>query len=111
MVDGPHGPAKVCKDGVVKIAKLSGKPIVPVFWYSPNPTFLKFPTWDKFRIPFFSTHLINLYGEPIYVDKNNTDEQDEQVRLKVEKALEELEKQAPQRYKEVFRFGIWKKKR
>lgn len=111
MVDGPSGPAKVCKDGVVKIAKLSGAPIVPVYWYSTNPTFLKFPTWDEFRIPFFSTHLINLYGEPIYVDKDNTDEQDEQVRLKVEKALAELEKQAPQAYRDTFRFGIWKKKK
>ena len=111
MVDGPSGPVKVVKDGIVKIAKLSGAPIVPVYWYSSNLTFLKFPTWDKFRLPFFSTHLINLYGEPIYVNPNNTDEEDEQIRLKVEKSLEELEKQAPQRFKEVFRFGIWKKKR
>ncbi len=111
MVDGPSGPAKVVKDGIVKIAKLSGAPIVPVYWYSVNPTFLKFPTWDSFRLPFLATNLINLYGEPIYVDPNNTDEQDEEVRLKVEKSLEELEKQAPQKYKEVFRFGIWTRKK
>ena len=111
MVDGPKGPARVVKDGIIKIAKMAGVPIVPVYWYSTNPTFLKFPTWDEFRIPFFSTHLINLYGEPIYVDKDNTDEQDEQVRLKVEKALAELEKQAPQAYRDTFRVGIWKKKK
>lgn len=111
MIDGPSGPAKVVKDGVIKIAKLSGKPIVPVYWYSENITFLKFPTWDEFRIPCFSTHLINLYGEPIYVDKNNSDEQDEQVRIKLEKSLLDLEQQAPTAYKKVFRFGIWKKRK
>ena len=51
------------------------------------------------------------YNGTIYVDPNNTDEQDEEVRLKVEKSLEELEKQAPQKYKEVFRFGIWTRKK
>lgn len=111
MVDGPNGPAKVCKDGIVKIAKLAQVPIIPVYMYSANPTCLKFPTWDKFRLPFSFTNLINLYGEPIYVDKNNTEEQDEQIRLRVEKSLEELEKQAPRKYKEVYRFGIWKKKK
>ena len=29
MVDGPRGPAKVAKDGVIKIAKLAGVPVVP----------------------------------------------------------------------------------
>lgn len=108
MVDGPNGPAKVCKDGIIKIAKLSGAPIVPVYWYSPNPTFIKFPTWDNFRIPFFKTNLINIYGEPIYVDKDNSDEKDEQIRLKVEKSLKELEEKAPEAYKEVFKLGLWK---
>lgn len=110
-VDGPNGPAKVCKDGVVKIAKLAGVPIVPVYMYSSNPTCLKFPTWDSFRLPFTLTHLINIYGEPIYVDKNNTPEQDEEIRLKVEKSLAELEEKAPQAFKDAYWFGIWKKKK
>lgn len=109
MVDGPKGPAKVVKDGAIKIAKKAGVPIVPVFWYSPNLTFLKFPSWDGFRIPFFWTKLINIYGEPIYVDADNDKAQDEEVRLKVQRSLEKLEKEAPKAYKEVFRFGLWRK--
>jgi len=111
MVDGPHGPAKVVKDGVVKIAQLSGVPIVPVYWYSTNLTFLKFSSWDSFRIPFLDTNLINVYGEPIYVDRDSDKEQIEIARLKVEKSLGELERKAPKAYKEVFAFGLWKKKR
>lgn len=109
MVDGPRGPAKVVKDGVIKIAKKSGVPIVPVYWYSPWITMLKFPSWDEFRIPCTYTPIVNVYGEPIYVDENNDKEQDEVARLKVQKSLEELEKIAPDEYKKSFRFGICKK--
>ena len=109
MVDGPKGPYHVVKDGAIRIAKKAGVPIVPVYWYSPNFTFLKFPSWDEFRIPFFWTKLINIYGEPIYVDPNGDKEHDEQARLKVQHSLEDLEKKAPNAHKKVFRFGIWKR--
>ena len=101
--------SRVVKDGVIKIAKKSGVPIVPVVWYSPNPTFLKFPSWDEFRIPLLWTHLVNVYGDPIYVDENNDKDQDEEIRLKLQKALLKLEERAPEEHKKVFRFGIWKR--
>lgn len=107
MVDGPKGPVKVVKGGVVKIAKLSGAPIVPVYWYSPFINFLKFPSWDEFRIPFFFVNLINLYGEPIYVKE---DDDEELVRQQVQKSLEELEAKAPKTFREVYKFYLWKKK-
>ena len=109
MVDGPKGPARVVKDGAIRVAKNAGVPVVPVYWYSPSPTFLKFPSWDSFRVPFFWTKLINIYGEPIYVDPNGGKEEDEQARLMVQHSLEELEQKAPKAFKEVFRFGLWRK--
>lgn len=110
MVDGPSGPAFIAKNGVVKIAKMSGAPIVPIYWYSPNKTLLKLPSWDGFRYPFGYTQLLNLYGEPIYVNADNTDEQDEEVRIQLQKSLKDLEKRAPQIHKEAFKFRLWKKK-
>lgn len=110
MVDGPSGPALKVKEGVVKIAKLSGAPIVPVTWYSDFPNFLRLPSWDKFTYPLGYTKLVNLYGEPIYVSPDNTDEQDEQIRQQLEDVLNELDKQAPEVYKEVHKFRLWKKK-
>lgn len=107
MVDGPKGPAFEVKEGVIKIAKMSQAPIVPVYWYSEDWSFLKLPSWDSFRYPFFYTRLLNLYGEPIYVNADNTDEQDEQVRLKLQNALEELAKKAPEVYKETYKFRLW----
>ena len=108
MVDGPKGPVKVVKDGVVKVAKLAGVPIVPVYWYSTNINFVQFPSWDKLRMPIFDVNLVNLYGEPIYV----TEESDvEEIRQKVQASLEDLERKIPEVYKEVYRFGRWKRKR
>lgn len=111
MVDGPSGPALKAKEGVVKIAKLSGAPIVPVTWYSPSPSFMRLPSWDKFTYPLGYTKLVNLYGEPIYVDANNTDEQDEEIRLKLENSLKELDERIPEVYKEVYKFRLWPTKK
>lgn len=110
MVDGPSGPAFIAKDGVVKIAKMAQAPIVPVYWYSPNKNFLKLPSWDGFRYPFGFTKLLNFYGDPIYVSPDNTDEQDEEVRVQLQNSLKELEEKAPEVFKEVHKFSLWKKK-
>lgn len=108
MVDGPKGPARVVKDGVIKIAKMAGVPIVPVYWYSKNFTFAKFPSWDEMRSPVFSTNLINLYGEPIYAP---SDCDEEEIRQKLQLSLENLEKEAPKAFDEVYKFGIWRRKK
>ena len=108
MVDGPRGPAKVAKDGVIKIAKLAGVPVIPVYWYSNNFTWAKFPSWDELRCPVFATNLINIYGEPIYIPH---DGDEEEARQKLQKSLEDLEAKAPQAFDEVYKFGIWKKQK
>lgn len=110
MVDGPSGPAYVAKDGVIKIAKMSGAPIVPVYWYSNDITFIKLPSWDSFRFPFGFTRLLNLYGDPIYVNPDNTDEQDKEVLAQLQASLKDLEEKAPAIHKEVHKFRLWKKK-
>lgn len=110
MVDGPRGPAKVVKDGVIKIAKLAGVPIVPIYWYSTNFNFTKFPSWDGFRMPVLDVRLINLYGEPIYVPHDGDDKSDEEARLKLQASLEELEQRAPEEYDKVYWHGLWRRR-
>lgn len=108
MVDGPRGPAKIAKDGAIKIAKMAGVPVVPVYWYSKNFTWAKFPSWDKLRCPVFATNLINIYGEPIYI---SPDGDEEEARQKLQQSLEELEQKAPKAFDEVYKFGIWRRKK
>lgn len=109
MVDGPSGPNRKAKNGVIKIAQMSGAPIVPVAWYSPDITLLKIPSWDKFNYPFGYTRLINLYGEPIYVDKNATPEDIENHRKNLESVLLDLESRTPEEWKKAWGYRLWKK--
>lgn len=111
MVDGPKGPARVVKEGVIRAAKLSGAPIVPVTWFSTDKNWFKFNSWDNFTYPFLDCKLVNLYGEPIYVDANNTPEQDEECRLKVQNALLELDEKVPAIYEELKKAKAWKKQK
>lgn len=106
-VDGPRGPKGIAKDGIIKIAKLSGRPIVPFVWYSPDITYIKLPTWDDFRYPLGCARMINLFGEPIYVDKNNTEEDDEKIRLQIENTLKDLDEKAPKYWKKAWKWKLW----
>ena len=110
MVDGPRGPAKQVKDGVIKIAKMAGVPIFPIYWYSTNFNWFKLPSWDGLRMPILDVRLINLYGEPIYVPADGDESAEEEARLKLQASLEELEQRAHEAYKEVYWHGLWRRK-
>jgi lysophospholipid acyltransferase (LPLAT)-like uncharacterized protein len=72
MPDGPAGPPKVLKKGVLHIALQSGVPIVPMKILTPHRILLK-STWEGKRIPLpFSTIRV-VYGEPITVTEGNFD--------------------------------------
>ena len=98
-IDGPRGPKHVVKDGIITIAKLAQVPIVPMVWYCPSPLWLKFNTWDEFRFAIFACRTIVVYGEPIYVPEQLTDEDKEMYRMKVENALKDLYTDAKLNYK------------
>lgn len=110
MVDGPRGPAQIVKDGVIKIAKLSGAPIVPVAWYSTNFNLVRLPSWDGLKMPFFDVRLINLYGDPIYVPEDADDAAIEEARLKLQASLEDLDKRIPEEYEKVYWHGLWRRR-
>ena len=107
MVDGPKGPIYTVKHGAITLAREAGVPIVPVDWYSDNLTFLKFPSWDKMTCPFGPTWILNTYGDPIYTEGKS----DEQVADEVRNSLLELQRLAPERYKEAKKLKLWKKRK
>ena len=88
MVDGPGGPYHSVKNGAIKLAKMSGAPIVPVCWYSEDRTFHTLPTWDKMTFPVGSARIVNLYGEPIYIPKDLGDEMLGEKKKLIKDALE-----------------------
>ena len=107
MVDGPRGPVHKVKSGAIVLAREANVPIIPVHWYSPDFTFVRFPSWDKMTSPIGPCRLLNIYGEPIYTD----DKADEQVAEEVRNSLLALEKSAPEKYQEARKLKLWNKRK
>lgn len=109
MVDGPRGPYHKVKNGAVKLAQMTGAPIVPVHWYSSQKTFITLPSWDKMKTPFFDCNIINVYGKPIYVNKDADDQEINIAKENIKQQLLELEEKAPELYKEAVKNKLWAK--
>lgn len=86
--DVPPGPARRAGDGIVMLARLSGRPIVPVA--GTTRARIQCNNWSKFSInlPFSKGALV--WGEPIYVPRDADPEMLEQLRLQVETELNDL---------------------
>lgn len=89
-VDGPKGPAKKVKPGILKMAKEANIAIVP---YAPIATkYWEFNSWDKFRLPKPFSRINVYYGEPILLgtdsDKESLEKDKTTVELGINKACE-----------------------
>lgn len=69
--DGPHGPLKKAKHGVLQMSLQSGTPIIPVGFYLEKEW--RSNSWDKKRYPPLGVRLIVHYGKPVVVTKKNYD--------------------------------------
>lgn len=83
--DGPTGPGEKVKPGVIRLAQLSGAPIIPAAYSVSRGKHLK--TWDRFLLaaPFSKGYYHA--GPAIRVPADASDEEREQLRREVEKAL------------------------
>lgn len=70
--DGPSGPLKVLKDGVLSMSLASGAPVIPIFFDVSHEW--RIPTWDKKRYPLPFSKITVIYGAPLYVHAENYDE-------------------------------------
>ena len=86
--DGPRGPLYSMKVGVVVLAQMSGRALLPASYHLSSKITVK--SWDRFQIPLpFSTCTIRL-SEPIHVPRQGGDELRERIREQVESALRKL---------------------
>lgn len=81
--DGPRGPNQKAAMGIVTIAKISGKPILPVVFSATHHKRLR--SWDRFMVAKPFARLKFMIGAPIEVQNA-----DEETRLKVENAMNHL---------------------
>ena len=59
--DGPKGPRHQIKDGVVQLARLTGRPVVPMAFVSSRGH--RFASWDRFLFPFPFSRGVYSFGE------------------------------------------------
>ncbi len=64
-VDGPRGPRRVTKPGIVDIARKTGVAILPLVTVASK--YWELRSWDKFKIPKPFAKVVVVYGEPIMV--------------------------------------------
>ena len=65
IVDGPRGPARVAKQGVVLLARATGLPIVPGTWWA-RPL-LRVGSWDRTIVPLPFSRIAFAFAEPLFV--------------------------------------------
>ncbi len=66
--DGPKGPKYKVKDGIIKLAQITGTPIVPLVWTTKNKKTLN--SWDNFEIPYPFSSGAYIFGQPIHVKRD-----------------------------------------
>lgn len=67
LVDGPRGPARVSKAGIIALARLTDRPIQPVA-FSARPA-VRLRSWDGSLIPLPFARIVCAFGEPFEVDR------------------------------------------
>jgi lysophospholipid acyltransferase (LPLAT)-like uncharacterized protein len=83
--DGPKGPAREFKAGTILLAQLTQTPVVPLAYAADKAWRLK--SWDRFVIPKPFSRIKIVVGEPIYVQKKLSKDEQEAVRQQAETAL------------------------
>ncbi len=90
--DGPKGPRCRVQNGVIELAKLTGRPVVPISFGASRKKIFK--TWDHFLLPYPFSKGVFVWGEPVCVDPDGDRAHLEEKRVLLEKRLNELTQEA-----------------
>lgn len=88
MADGPIGPPRVLKMGTVKIARETGKPIIPMMYGARRKIVLK--SWDRYILPVPFTDIVIYHGSPVFVPGDASEEECERIRREVELIMNQM---------------------
>lgn len=91
--DGPKGPRYKMHDGVFMLARLSGRPILPIV-YSAKPSWSA-KSWDKYMVMLPFSRGVLMYGEPFYIPRKLPESKTiDDYRGALESTMQELERRA-----------------
>jgi lysophospholipid acyltransferase (LPLAT)-like uncharacterized protein len=83
--DGPRGPVFRIQEGIINLAQVTGRPIIPTSNFTRWKICLR--SWDRFQIPLPFARGQCYYGEPIWVSRDATEAEREQLRAKLESSM------------------------
>ncbi|MAG30078.1 MAG: hypothetical protein CL908_04190 [Deltaproteobacteria bacterium] len=66
LVDGPRGPARIAKTGIIPLARMADSPIQPVA-FAARPA-VRLTSWDRSLVPLPFARVVCAYGDPIEID-------------------------------------------
>ncbi|AQT44065.1 hypothetical protein BBC0244_003360 [Bartonella apihabitans] len=99
IADIAHGTAREAGKGIILLAKISGRPIVPYIYSFSHVKILE-KTWDKTVIPLPFGHSIFLMGDAFYVPEDADDDLMEQKRVELSDIMNRLTDEAEKRLRE-----------
>jgi lysophospholipid acyltransferase (LPLAT)-like uncharacterized protein len=82
--DGPKGPRHEVKEGIVALARLTARPVVPLAFAASRGH--RFASWDRFLLPYPAARTVFRYGEPVVWHDG---EESESYRLRVQAGMME----------------------
>lgn len=87
--DGPKGPRGIVQQGVISLARITHRPIIPIVYHCSR--YIEFKSWDSFVLPVPFSRVYVATGHPVIFDeKKHPDDSHYQEAL--QKELEALEK-------------------
>jgi lysophospholipid acyltransferase (LPLAT)-like uncharacterized protein len=85
IVDGPTGPPRVIKPGLIALAQKTGAAITEAFVYYENP--FVFNSWDRFMIPKPFSRVVLRFGPLVFVPEKTKGEEFEALRRGIEEEM------------------------
>jgi 3-deoxy-D-manno-octulosonic-acid transferase len=86
--DVPPGPARKSGMGIVTLAQLSGRPIIP--FAAATSRYVAFKSWSRMTVNLPFGKLAYVIGEPLFVPREAAEPELERLREEVEKALDRV---------------------
>jgi len=86
--DGPRGPAYQVQEGILQLAQVTGRPIIPFSSYV-HPK-IRLRSWDRFQIPLPFSLCEMRYGSPVWVPRDADEAERERLRVELAKAMAEI---------------------
>jgi lysophospholipid acyltransferase (LPLAT)-like uncharacterized protein len=90
--DGPRGPRRQAKLGIIKLAAETGSPIIPIAVSATR--FIRLNSWDRLFIIFPFSKCSLIYHKPLYVPQNSNTKTLESYAEKLTRITTDLEQEA-----------------